>query len=40
MGIQAIIDHSDRGHLIGDVAALFTAVVVLGWLTPHINFKV
>ena len=35
MGTQAIIDPSERGHLIGDVAALFVAVVLLGWLTPR-----
>ena len=35
MGTQAIIDPAERGHLIGDVAALFTAVVLLGWLTPR-----
>jgi hypothetical protein len=39
MGIQAIIDPSERGHLIGDVAALFIAVVLLGWLTPRGNSK-
>jgi hypothetical protein len=35
MGTQAIIDPNERGHLIGDVAALFIAVVLLGWLTPQ-----
>jgi FtsH-binding integral membrane protein len=35
MGTQAIIDPNERGHLIGDVAALFIAVVLLGWLTPR-----
>ena len=35
MGTQAIIDPAERGHLIGDVAALFIAVVLLGWLTPQ-----
>ena len=35
MGIQAIIDPSERGHLFGDVAALFIAVILLGWLTPR-----
>ena len=35
MGIQALIDPAERGHLIGDVAALFIAVVLLGWLTPR-----
>jgi hypothetical protein len=35
MGTQAVIDPTERGHLLGDVAALFTAVVLLGWLTPR-----
>ena len=35
MGIQAVIDPSERGHLIGDVSALFIIVVLLGWLTPR-----
>ena len=35
MGTQAIIDPAERGHLIGDVAALSIAVVLLGWLTPR-----
>jgi len=35
MGIQAIIDPIERGHLVGDVAALFIVVVLLGWLTPR-----
>ena len=35
MGTQAIIDPAESGHLIGDVAALFIAVVLLGWLTPR-----
>jgi len=35
MGTQAIIDPAERGHLIGDVTALFIAVVLLGWLTPR-----
>ena len=35
MGIQAIIDLAERGHLVGDVAALFIAVVLLGGLTPR-----
>ena len=38
MGTQAIIDSAERGHLIGDVAALFIAVVLLGWLTPRERF--
>ena len=35
MGTQAIIDPAERGHLQGDVAALFIAVILLGWLTPR-----
>jgi hypothetical protein len=35
MGTQAIIDPAERGHLISDVAALFIAVVLFGWLTPR-----
>jgi len=35
MGTQAIIDPAERGHLIGDVAALFIAIVLIGWLTPR-----
>jgi len=35
MGTQAFIDPAERGHLIGDVAALFIDVVLLGWLTPR-----
>ena len=35
MGTPALIDPAERGHLIGDVAALFIAVVLLGWLTPR-----
>jgi len=38
MGIQAFIDPTERGHLKGDVAALFIAVVLLGWLTPRGRF--
>jgi hypothetical protein len=35
MGAQAILDPREHGHLVGDVAALFIAVVLLGWLTPR-----
>jgi hypothetical protein len=38
MGAQAIMDPAERGHLMGDVAALFIAVVLLGWLTPRERF--
>ena len=38
MGAQAIMDIAERGHLMGDVAALFIAVVLLGWLTPRERF--
>ena len=35
MGVQAVIDPAERGHLVGDVAALFIAVALLGWLAPR-----
>ena len=35
MGIQAILDPAEHGHLMGDVAALCIAVFLLGWLTPR-----
>ena len=35
MGTQAILDPAEFDHLGGDVAALFIAVVLLGWLTPR-----
>ncbi len=35
MCVQAIVDHSERGHLLGDVPALFLVVIVLGMLTPR-----
>jgi len=35
MGAQAILDPREHGHLVGDVAALFIAVFLLGWLTPR-----
>jgi len=35
MATQAIIDLAERGHLVGDVAALFIAIVLIGWLTPR-----
>src|SRR5262245_35330680 len=35
MAIQAIADPAERGHLPGDVAALFLVAVVLGALTPR-----
>ena len=38
MGVQAIMDPAERSHLTGDVAALFIAVVLLGWLTPRERF--
>ena len=34
MAAQAIADPAERGHLPGDVAALFLVAVVLGVLTP------
>jgi len=35
MGTQAVFDPVERGHLVGDVAALFIAVFLLGWTTPR-----
>jgi hypothetical protein len=35
MAMQAIVDHSERGHLLGDVPALFIVAIVLGVLTPR-----
>jgi FtsH-binding integral membrane protein len=39
MCIQAVLDPQEHGHLIGDVAALFIAVILLGWLTPRTGVK-
>ena len=35
MGVQALLDPVERMHLVGDVAALWLAVILLGWLTPR-----
>ena len=35
MMVQAIADPTERGHLIGDVPALFIVAIVLGILTPR-----
>lgn len=35
MGVQSIVYPMHRGHLIGDVPALFLIAVVLGVLTPR-----
>jgi hypothetical protein len=35
MAVQAIVDPAERGHLPGDVAALFPVAVVLGASTPR-----
>ena len=35
MAIQAIADPAERGHLLGDVPALFIVAIVLGVLTPR-----
>jgi len=35
MGFHAIKDSGEHGHLIGDVAALWLVVILLGWLTPR-----
>jgi hypothetical protein len=35
MGVQAIVDPAERGHLFGDVPALFFVAIVLALLTPR-----
>ena len=35
MTIHAVTDSSERGHLLGDVPALFLAALVLGLLVPR-----
>lgn len=35
MAVQALVDPAERGHLPGDVAALFLVAVVLAVLTPR-----
>ena len=35
MGIQAIGDESEAGHLIGDVPALLIVAALLAYLTPR-----
>lgn len=35
MGVQAVVDPAERLHLVGDVAALCLAVILLGWLAPR-----
>lgn len=35
MGVQAIVDPTERGHLLGDVPALFFVAIVLALLTPR-----
>jgi hypothetical protein len=35
MGVQAIVDPAERGHLLGDVPALFFVAIVLALLTPR-----
>ncbi len=35
MAVQAAVDTSERGHLVGDVPALFLAAAVLAYLTPR-----
>lgn len=38
MSIQSITDESERGHLVGDVPALFLIAIILAVLAPrHIN---
>ncbi len=35
MGVQAVTDVGERGHLIGDVPALFLVAIVLAVLMPR-----
>jgi hypothetical protein len=35
MAVQAVVDSAERGHLPGDVAALFLVAIVLSVLTPR-----
>ena len=35
MAVQAVVDTSERGHLVGDVPALFIAAALLAYLTPR-----
>jgi hypothetical protein len=35
MAVQALVDPMERGHLPGDVAALFLVALVLAVLTPR-----
>jgi hypothetical protein len=35
MAVQALVDSSEHGHLVGDVPALLLVAVVLGVLTPR-----
>ena len=35
MAVQAIADPTERGHLVGDVPALFIVAIVLAILTPR-----
>jgi uncharacterized membrane protein len=35
MAVHALIDPAERGHLFGDVPALFLVAIVLGFLAPR-----
>ena len=35
MTVQAIVDPTERGHLLGDIPALFIVAIVLAVLTPR-----
>ena len=35
MGVQAVTDSAERGHLYGDVPALMLVAIVLAFLTPR-----
>jgi hypothetical protein len=35
MGVQAVVDTTERGHLVGDVPALVLVAIVLAVLMPR-----
>jgi hypothetical protein len=37
MGVQSINDTAERGHLIGDVPALFLIAIILAVLMPRVE---
>lgn len=37
MAVQAYVDHSERGHFLGDIPGIFVVAVVLAYLMPRDN---